>query len=182
MSPPNVVLRTLEPDRAAELLELQLRNREYWRASAPRRDDEWFTVARQRTELEAQAVDQAEGRSLNFGVHLGSELVGRLSLSGIVRGPFLNAYLGYAIDARHAGRGIGTAAVAQAVAIAWADGLHRVQAAVSPANAASKRALEKVGFRREGLALRYLLLDGAWRDQELWAITVEDAPGMPSSV
>ena len=182
MSPPNVVLRTIEPKRAAELLELQLRNREYWRASGPRRDDDWFTVARQRTELEAQAFDRAEGRSLNFGVHLGAELAGRISLSGIVRGPFCNAYLGYAIDERHAGRGIGTAAVARAVAIAWDEGLHRVQAAVSPGNAASRRVLEKVGFRHEGLALRYLLLDGVWSDQELWAITVEDELRAPSSV
>jgi ribosomal-protein-alanine N-acetyltransferase len=182
MSPPKVVLRAVEPQRAAERLELQLRNREYWRGSGPRREDEWFTVARQRMDLEAQAADRAAGRSLSFGVHLGTKLVGRVSLSNIVRGPFLNAYLGYAIDERHAGRGIGTAAVAEVVAIAWEEGLHRVQAAVSPANAASKRVLEKVGFRHEGLALRYLLLDGAWRDHELWAITVEDELRAPSSV
>ena len=182
MAPPQVVLRTLEPEHAAELLALQLRNRAHWRASGPRRDEQWFTLARQRTELEAQALERADGRSLSFGVYLDAALVGRLSLSNIVRGPFLNAYLGYAIDERHAGRGIATAAVAQAVALAWAEGLHRVQAAVSPANAASRRVLEKVGFRHEGLALRYLRLDGAWRDQELWAITAEDVLRTPSSV
>src|SRR5215217_5052004 len=101
MSPPKVVLRTVEPQRAAERLELQLRNREYWRGSGPRREDEWFTVARQRMDLESQAVARDEGRSLSFGVHLGSELVGRVQLSSIVRGPFRNAYLGYAIDERH---------------------------------------------------------------------------------
>lgn len=116
-----------------------------------------------------------------FGVFVGGTLAGRLALSNIVRGPFRNAYFGYGVDAAHAGRGIGTAAVIQAVAIAWADGLHRVQAAVSPDNAASRRVLEKAGFRREGLALRYLLLDGRWTDQELWAITVEDAaPRQPA--
>ena len=182
MSPPKVVLRPVEPQRAAERLELQLRNREYWRASGPRRDDEWYTVARQRMDLEAQAVDRAEGRHLSFGVHLGAELVGRVSLSNIVRGPFLNASLGYAIDERHAGRGIGTAAVAGVVAIAWEEGLHRVQAAVMPGNAASKRVLEKVGFRHEGLALRYLRLDEVWSDHELWAITVEDELRAPSFV
>jgi ribosomal-protein-alanine N-acetyltransferase len=182
MTPMDIVLRPLEPARAAEKLELQLRNREYWRGSGPRLDDEWFTVARQRMALEAQAVDRAEGRHLSFGVHLGTELVGRLALSNIIRGPFLNASLGYAIDERHAGRGIATAAVAQAVAIAWEEGLHRVQAAVSPGNAASKRVVEKVGFRHEGLALRYLRLDGVWSDQELWAITVEDELRAPSFV
>ncbi len=57
-----------------------------------------------------------------------------------------------------------------------------MQAAVSPGNAASKRVVEKVGFRHEGLALRYLRLDGVWSDQELWAITVEDELRAPSSV
>jgi ribosomal-protein-alanine N-acetyltransferase len=96
-----------------------------------------------------------------------------------VRGAFLNAYLGYAIDQHHAGRGIGTAAVSQAIAIAWESGLHRGQAAVSTDNTASKRVLENVGFRHEGLASRYLLLAGRWTDQELWAITTEDAPPTP---
>jgi RimJ/RimL family protein N-acetyltransferase len=62
----------------------------------------------------------------------------------------------------------------QAIRSAWDIGLHRVQATVSPQNTASKRVLEKVGFRREGLALRYLQLAGRWSDQELWAITTED--------
>jgi ribosomal-protein-alanine N-acetyltransferase len=171
----DVVLRPLLPADAPELLALHLRNRGYWRATAPLRDDDWFVLDAQRRRIEAEARDRAEGHGLFFGVVAGGRLAGRLSLSGIIRGAFLNAYLGYAVDEALAGRGVGTSAVRQAIALAWADGLHRVQAAVSPDNAGSKRVLEKVGFRREGLAERYLRLDGSWTDQELWAITVEDA-------
>ena len=170
-----VVLRALLPADAPALLELHLRNRAYWRATAPRREDGWFELDVQRRRIVDEALDRAEGRGLYFGVFAGGQLAGRISLAGIVRGAFLNAYLGYAIDERHAGRGVGTAAVRQAIALAWADGLHRVQAAVSPDNAGSRRVLEKAGFRREGLAERYLCLDGRWTDQELWAITIEDA-------
>jgi [ribosomal protein S5]-alanine N-acetyltransferase len=178
-----VVLRALEPPDAAELLELRRRNRQYFAPSKPLRDDDWFTLRRQRSALEVEAEERAAGRSLSFGVFADDVLVGRLALSSIVRGAFQNAYLGYAIDEHHAGRGIGTAAVSQAIAIAWEHGLHRVQAAVSLDNTASKRVLERVGFRHEGLALRYLLLAGRWTDQELWAITTEDelrtCPGAP---
>ena len=52
--------------------------------------------------------------------------------------------------------------------------LHRVQANVRTTNEASRRVLQKAGFRREGLALRYLELDGAWVDHDLFAITAED--------
>jgi ribosomal-protein-alanine N-acetyltransferase len=173
--PPHVVLRPLAPDDAADLLDLRLRNRLHFAPAEPLRDDDWFTLARQRSELETEAAARTAGRSLAFGVFADGVLAGRLTLSSIVRGAFRNAYLGYAIDQGHSGRGIGTAAVGQAVGIAWDAGLHRVQAAVSPDNAASRRVLEKVGFRREGLALRYLRLAGRWTDQELWAITTEDA-------
>jgi [ribosomal protein S5]-alanine N-acetyltransferase len=171
---PDVVLRPLEPSDAADLLELQRRNRAYWQPSCPLREDGWFTLARQRRQLEAEARERSQGRALTFGVFAGGVLAGRVALTSIVRGAFRNAYLGYGIDEREAGRGVATAAVGRAIVLAWADGLHRVQAAVTPQNAASKRVLEKVGFRHEGLAERYLLLAGRWTDQELWAITVED--------
>ena len=171
---PHVALRALEPVDAAALLALRLRNATHFAATEPLRDDEWLTLQRQTQEIEAEAQSRAAGHSLAFGVFADGVLVGRLALTSIVRGAFRNAYLGYAIDREHTCRGIATAAVDRAVKIAWDHGLHRVQAAVSPDNTASKRVLEKVGFRYEGLAERYLLLAGRWTDQELWAITTED--------
>jgi ribosomal-protein-alanine N-acetyltransferase len=172
----DVALRVLEPCDAANLLELRVRNRQHFGPTEPLRQDDWFTVERQAAELETEAEARAAGRQLSFGVFLHDCLVGRVALTSIARGAFLNAYLGYGIDRAHAGRGIATEAVGQVVAIAWDHGLHRVQAAVSLDNPGSKRVLAKVGFRCEGLALRYLRLAGRWTDQELWAIT-RDAPG-----
>jgi ribosomal-protein-alanine N-acetyltransferase len=175
-----IALRALEPADAADLLELRCRNRDHFAPTEPLRDHDWLTLQRQRSEIEAEADARADRRSLCFGVFADDVLVGRVALTSIVRGAFQNAYLGYAIDQDHTGRGLGTAAVSQAIAIAWENGLHRVQAAVTPGNTASKRVLDKVGFRREGLALRYLMLAGRWTDQELWAITTEDErPDLP---
>jgi ribosomal-protein-alanine N-acetyltransferase len=171
----DIALRALEPCHAADLLELRVRNRQHFASSEPLRDDDWFTLQRQAAELEAEADAGAAGRQLAFGVFLQDRLVGRVALTGIVRGAFLNAYLGYGIDHEHTGRGIATEAVGQIVAIAWDHGLHRVQAAVSLDNPTSRRVLDKVGFRCEGLALRYLRLAGEWTDHQLWAIT-RDAP------
>jgi ribosomal-protein-alanine N-acetyltransferase len=45
---------------------------------------------------------------------------------------------------------------------------------VRPENAASLRVLAKLGFRDEGLLQSYLEVDGAWRDHQLLAMTVDE--------
>jgi ribosomal-protein-alanine N-acetyltransferase len=101
--------------------------------------------------------------------------IGRIALGGVLRGAFQNGYLGYWIDAEHQGRGLMTEAVRAATTFALeVAGLHRVQAAVMPRNGASQRVLEKAGYRREGLAARYLCIAGTWEDHVLFAVTSEE--------
>ena len=50
-----------------------------------------------------------------------------------------------------------------------------------PENAASRAVLAKAGFREEGLLLRYLEVDNAWRDHLLMAITVDEVRGSVAS-
>jgi ribosomal-protein-alanine N-acetyltransferase len=102
-------------------------------------------------------------------------VVGRVALGGVLRGAFQNAYLGYWIDHQLQGRGLMTEAVRAATAFAFqSTGLHRVQAAVMPRNEASLRVLEKAGYRREGMAERYLCIAGRWEDHVLFAVTAEE--------
>jgi ribosomal-protein-alanine N-acetyltransferase len=104
-------------------------------------------------------------------------IIGRVALTAVLHRAFQNAYLGYWIDVDHQGRGLMTEAVGLVTAFAFdAARLHRVQAAVMPNNAASLRLLEKLGFRREGHALRYLQIAGRWEDHVLLAVTVEEWP------
>jgi [ribosomal protein S5]-alanine N-acetyltransferase len=52
--------------------------------------------------------------------------------------------------------------------------LHRLQASIIPRNGPSNRVAEKLGLRNEGIALRYLEIDGVWEDHIRYAITSED--------
>ena len=52
-------------------------------------------------------------------------------------------------------------------------GLHRIHAAFLPTNTASRRVLEKNGFREEGYAENYLQIDGKWCDHVLFGLTRE---------
>ena len=172
MTAEGVRIRPLVEDDAAELLEVRRRNRAFLEPWEPLRDELFYTLPGQQVAVGASVREREEGRGYPFVVVHAGAVVGAVNLNGVVRGVFQNTYLGYWIDEACGGRGFATEAVRQAVAFAFGEGgLHRVQAAVMPRNAASIRVLEKAGFREEGLALRYLRIAGTWEDHKLYAIT-----------
>ena len=118
-----------------------------------------------------------QGTSLPFAVTVEGRLAGQLTIGNVVRGAFNSAYAGYWVDSHVAGRGVMPTALALAVDHCFGSvGLHRIEANVRPENAASRRVVEKLGFRQEGLHERYLAIDGAYRDHIGYAVTVEDVP------
>jgi ribosomal-protein-alanine N-acetyltransferase len=105
----------------------------------------------------------------------GATLIGGLNISNVRRGVAQAASVGYWMGAPHAGRGFMTDAVVAAVQFAFAAlRLNRLEAACLPSNAASKRVLEKVGFKLEGRARCYLKIDGRWQDHDLYALLHDD--------
>ena len=53
-------------------------------------------------------------------------------------------------------------------------GLHRIQVAIIPRNSNSRRVVQKLELREEGLAERYLEINGVWEDHVRYAITAEE--------
>lgn len=103
------------------------------------------------------------------------QLVGHLNVGSIVRRAFCSGYVGYWVDSRVAGRGVIPTAVALAVDHAFGPGgLHRIEVNIRPENAPSRRVVEKLGFREEAYHVRYMHIDGAWRDHIGYAITSEE--------
>lgn len=118
------------------------------------------------------------GGLLPFVIELDGRYVGQLTVGNIQRGAVRSAWIGYWIDADHAGQGITTAAVALGADHCFGPvGLHRLEATVQPANAASQAVLTKLGFRREGLIERYMDVNARWRDHYLFGLTVEEVDG-----
>jgi ribosomal-protein-alanine N-acetyltransferase len=103
-------------------------------------------------------------------------LVGGLSISNVRRGVAQAASIGYWIGAPYVRRGHMTDAVKAILPFAFSTlGLHRLEAACLPHNSASQRVLDKAGFKREGMARRYLKINGVWQDHDLFALLQEDA-------
>lgn len=117
------------------------------------------------------------GRALIWAVRYGGQYAGQMSVWSITLGVTWSAQVGYWIDERFAGRGIAPTALALAADFCFqVAGLHRLEASIQPGNVASRRVVEKLGFREEGVRVREVHVDGAWRDHVCYAITAEEAP------
>jgi len=107
----------------------------------------------------------------------GDVLMGGCTLSNVRRGVTQCCALGYWIGERYARQGYMFDAVRALVPFVFTTlGLHRIEAACLPSNEPSKNLLTKVGFRQEGLARRYLQINGEWRDHALFALLADEAP------
>jgi len=117
------------------------------------------------------------GTTLPFAIDLAGSLVGQLTVSSITYGSLRSAAIGYWVSEHVAGRGITPTAVALATDHCFdVLGLHRVEINIRPENRPSLRVVEKLGFRDEGLRVRFLHIQDSWCDHRTFALTVEDVP------
>lgn len=115
------------------------------------------------------------GTAYGFGVFVDGWFAGEINLNSIHRGPFQSAYIGYWVDQRMAGQGVIPEACVLIFRFAFEQlQLHRLQISIIPRNAASRRVVEKLGLRDEGIAERYLEINGNWEDHVRYAITAEE--------
>lgn len=106
----------------------------------------------------------------------GETLMGGVTLSNVRRGVTQSASIGYWLGVPYQGKGVMKKAVKLITDYAFGElTLHRVEAASMPDNLASIRVLETCGFQQEGLARRYLRINGKWQDHLLYSL-VEDDP------
>jgi RimJ/RimL family protein N-acetyltransferase len=86
--------------------------------------------------------------------------------------------IGIALFPEHRGRGIGTEAQRQLVDYLFATTpVHRIQAGTETGNVAEQRALERVGFRREGVLRGVGIRAGQWRDGVMYGLVRDDWSG-----
>jgi ribosomal-protein-alanine N-acetyltransferase len=165
----NPVIRLVTLDDAAELARVTRANRSFLAPWEPHRDESFYTVEGQHAVNEDALARHAQGAAHPCVVLDEGRIVGRMTLSSIVRGPFLSCSLGYWVAEHANGRGLATQAVRAVLDVAFGElGLHRVEAGTLTHNVRSQRVLEKNGFVRFGLAPDYLRIAGRWQDHVLF--------------
>ena len=174
-----VVLRPLVPDDFPQWREVRRANREWLTKWEPKRIPASPDVVEDRSAFSMRCHSRERERQLGsgygFGMFVAGNFSGEVNLNSVQRGPFQNAYVGYWIDERQAGHGYTPEAVVAVIRYAFEElDLHRVQISIVPRNTASRRVVEKIGVRSEGVAERYLEINGTWEDHIRFAMTSEE--------
>jgi [ribosomal protein S5]-alanine N-acetyltransferase len=169
--------RLLSIDDAPVLAELVQINRDFFAPWEPLRDEDYFTVEGQRAGISDSLERHQHGSCLPHVILDDSgNVIGRITLNNILRGPFQSGTLGIWLSSAHNGRGFATAAVREIVRVAFEEeGLHRIQVATLPHNVRSQGILERLGFVRIGMAPAYFNIEGRWQDHLLFQLVKADS-------
>ncbi len=178
---PPIQLRPLRRSDATAWQALRETNRTWlapWEATIPQLDlyhrpgGGGFTTLLRYLKAEAK-----ERRLLALAITWQGQVIGQVSVSGIVYGSVCSGTLGYWVSQQYAGRGVVPTAVALSIDHCFAHlALHRIEINIRPENERSLRVVTKLGLREEGLRQGLMHIDGQWRDHRSFAITAEECP------
>lgn len=169
-----VTLRRVTPDDA-ELVRAW-RGEEATRAYQPIARLSLDEVRRMLRDRAATRIEPTATGKLQWIIVAGGEPAGWISLDILSR-EHATAAVGYTVTTRLHGRGIGTAALVALLPTAFEPNrlnLARLEGVAAIDNVASRRVMERAGFRQEGLLRSLLEIDGVRVDHALYALVRTD--------
>jgi ribosomal-protein-alanine N-acetyltransferase len=174
-----VVLRPLTPADFPAWSEVRLRNESWLVPWEPMRTASLADPTRHRDAFASRCAardrERQMGVAYGFGLFVDNAFAGEININNVVRGAFQCGVVGYWIDERHAGNRYIAEGVAVVCRFAFDElHLHRLEICIVPRNTNSRRVMEVLGIREEGIAVRYLEINGTWEDHMRYAITAEE--------
>lgn len=174
-----VMLRPLADHDYTAWREVRLRNESWLVPWEPRRQPHLPDPARDKSAFNARCTARDRERTSDhaypFGVFIDEEFAGEVNINNVTRGALQSATVGYWIDQARAGHQYIAEAVVVVAQFAFEQlKLHRLEVCIVPRNTNSRRVVERLGLRCEGLAERYLEINGEWEDHLRYAITSEE--------
>ena len=144
------------------------RNKAFFELFDPQREPNFFTAEYQRRLLVQDEENRERAAGFRFYIvpkEQPGQIIGMVALNNVVWGSFCSCFLGYKLDKNWLRQGLMSEAVNECVRIAFEElGLHRIEANIMPHNIASLGVVRRCGFVEEGLARKYLKINGVWED------------------
>jgi ribosomal-protein-alanine N-acetyltransferase len=136
----------------------------------PTRDASAFEIR-----CKARDRDRHAGTAYPFGIFVDQAFAGEVNLNHVIRGAMQSGTVGYWIDRARAGNGYVAEAIVVLARFAFDElHLHRLEICIVPRNANSRRVMEKLNFREEGIAQGFLEINGVWEDHVRYGFTIEE--------
>jgi ribosomal-protein-alanine N-acetyltransferase len=174
-----VMLRPMTPTDWSQWAEVRQRNDRWLTPWEPLRPANLLDPTRDReaflSRCGARDRDRQMGLAYGFGLFVGNDFAGEVNLNGVARGALQSGTVGYWIDEAKAGHRYVAEAVVVVARFAFEQlHLHRLEICIVPRNRNSRRVMEVLGIREEGVAQRFLEINGAWEDHVRYGITAEE--------
>jgi len=175
-----VVLKRPTANHFNEWSELRRKSASFLQPFEPKWTSDELSRSAYKARLRRHEAEITSGRGLPWFLFSNTttpRLLGGLTISNIRRGVADTGTLGYWMGEEFAGKGYMKEALLAVAQCAFdAHGLHRIEAATVLDNERSQSLLTRCGFQREGVARRYLKINGTWRDHVLFARLSDDTP------
>jgi [ribosomal protein S5]-alanine N-acetyltransferase len=174
-----IMLRPLLATDFPQWTEVRQRNDQWLTPWEPLRANNLADPTRHRDAFASRCAtrdrERQVGTAYGFGLFVDNVFAGEININNVVRGAFQCGVVGYWIDEHHAGNRYVAEGFAVISRFAFDDlHLHRLEICIVPRNIKSRRVMEVLNVREEGVALRYLEINGNWEDHVRYAITAEE--------
>ena len=174
-----ITLRSLKKDDFTQWQEVRQQNHDWLTKWEPLRSPGQKDPAKDRNVFEARCRSRQResqlGTGWGFGIFIGDCFIGEINLNNVTRGAFQSSHVGYWIAEDKAGNNYTPEALVVLMRFAFEElGLHRLQISIVPRNLPSRRVVEKLNLRCEGLSEKYLEIGGTWEDHLRFAVTSEE--------
>ena len=174
-----IMLRPLSANDFREWSEVRRRNHDWLTVWEPSRHAHQADPMSDRSAYMARVLqrdrDRSNGTAYQFGLFLDQHVAGEVNLNNVTRGAMQSGTIGYWIDQARAGHRYVAEAVVVLARFAFEElHLHRLEICIVPRNANSRRVMEVLAVREEGVAQRYLEINGTWEDHVRYGLTAEE--------
>jgi len=174
-----IMLRPLTAADWTQWSEVRRRNEQWLTPWEPARPANLLDPTRDRdafaSRCSARDRDRQMGIAYGFGVFVGADFAGEINVNGVVRGAQQTATIGYWIDRDKAGHRYVAEGVVTLMRFSFEQlHLHRLEICIVPRNHNSRRVMDVLALREEGVAQRFLEINGVWEDHVRYGITAEE--------
>ncbi|SMF86995.1 ribosomal-protein-alanine N-acetyltransferase [Paenibacillus uliginis N3/975] len=163
-----LILKSIDESKAMQVLDYVVRNKEFLERWEVVRNADYYTAQTQKELILSDKLDMEKGQLVKVWMYKIDEpdkIIGSIALSNIVKEAFLSCHLGYRLDQEENNQGYMTEGIKCMINYTFdVLKLHRIEANIMPRNEASLKVVQKLGFYHEGLAQKYLKINGTWED------------------